>query len=144
MPPPQTRSRSARVLSVLLLPLAAAACSAGDVRDEPPAGAWRLSGLDAGAHGPTLEFLADGRVAGHAGCNRYSTQVQWLAGNELRFAPAAATKMACADAALMDREIAFLQMLGEAAGWRRADGDLLLLAADGSELARLEPSPAGD
>lgn len=85
MSSPMLRHRLARAVAALPLILAICACSAGSVRSEPPTGAWRLSGLDADARGPTLEFLADGRVAGHAGCNRYSSQVQWLADDGLRF-----------------------------------------------------------
>ncbi|MDZ3823644.1 MAG: META domain-containing protein [Pseudoxanthomonas sp.] len=144
MSSPNFRHRLARALAALPLIVAVCACSAGGVRDEPPAGAWRLAGLAADARGPTLEFLADGRVAGHAGCNRFSGQVQWLAADGLRFGPVAATKMACMDARVAEREADFLRRLEAVAAWRR-DGDaLLLLAADGNELARLEPSPAAD
>lgn len=143
MPSPNLGHRLARA-AVLPLIAALCACSAGAVRGEPPTGAWRLAGLPADARGPTLEFLADGRVAGHAGCNRFSGQVQWLADDRLRFGPAAATKMACMDAGVMQREAGFLQMLEAVASWRRDGRALLLLAADGGELARLEPSPAAD
>lgn len=141
---PRRRPFRAMAALPLLLALALGACSTGDVREDPPTGAWRLSGLDADARGPTLEFLNDGRVAGHAGCNRYSTQAQWLPPDGLRLAPAAATKMACMDEAVMAREIAFLGLLGDVAGWRRDGAELLLLAADGAVLARLQPAPASD
>lgn len=144
MSSPNPRHRLGRAMAVLVLIATVGACSAGGVRGEPPTGPWRLAGLAADAPGPTLEFLADGRVAGHAGCNRFSGQVQWLDADGLRFGPAAATKMACMDARVMQRETEFLRMLEAVAAWRRDGGALLLLAADGSELARLEPSPAGD
>ncbi|MBX3724846.1 MAG: META domain-containing protein [Xanthomonadales bacterium] len=138
------RHRLFRAKAALPLALALGACSASGVREEAPTGAWRLAGAGADARGPTLEFLSDGRVAGHAGCNRYSSQAQWLPPDGLRFGPAAATKMACMDEAVMAQEVAFLQMLGRVAAWRREGSELVLLAADGTGLARLEPSPVSD
>ncbi len=77
----------------------------------------------------TLEFLADGRLAGRASCNRYFGSWQQT-GEGLALAPLGATRMACAPA-LMNQEDRFLRQL---AAVDRFDigphGELLLLSAD--------------
>jgi len=60
----------------------------------------------------TLQFLADGKVAGSGGCNRYSGKVT-LKGALITFTPMASTMMACAPA-LMDQETRFFDALTKA------------------------------
>ena len=60
----------------------------------------------------TLQFLADGKVAGSGGCNRYSGSVT-LKGSLITFTPLASTMMACAPA-LMDQETHFFAALTQA------------------------------
>ena len=57
----------------------------------------------------TLQFLADGKVTGSGGCNRYSGKVT-LKGTQITFTPMASTMMACAPA-LMDQETRFFDAL---------------------------------
>jgi heat shock protein HslJ len=60
----------------------------------------------------TLQFMADGKVAGSGGCNRYSGSVA-LRGPRIRFTPMASTMVACAPA-LMDQETRFFTALTQA------------------------------
>jgi len=58
----------------------------------------------------TMDFAADGKVSGTAGCNRYMST--WKAdGASLRFTAPAATRMACAQPGVMEQEQAFLKAL---------------------------------
>lgn len=58
---------------------------------------------------PTLEFTEDGKLYGHAGCNRYSGHYQ-LTGEGLSVGPLISTKMACAKP-LMQQENRLLGVL---------------------------------
>jgi putative lipoprotein len=60
----------------------------------------------------TIQFLADGKVAGSGGCNRYSGKAS-LKGALITFTPMASTMMACAPA-LMDQETRFFDALTKA------------------------------
>ena len=60
----------------------------------------------------TLQFLANGKVAGSGGCNRYTGSVA-LKGAKITFTPFAATMMACAPA-LMDQETRYFAALTQA------------------------------
>lgn len=77
----------------------------------------------------TIEFGADGRAAGNASCNSYSSEYK-LDGGRLTFGRAAATMKACSDD-LMKVEQNFL---GTLQGVERAeiapDGSLVLYAKD--------------
>jgi heat shock protein HslJ len=103
---------------------------------------WRL--VDLGGQPPVpvpaereahLTVDADGaRVAGSSGCNRFSGPVA-REGERLRFGPLVSTKMACAEPALGRQELAFMRGL-EAVDAARVEGDVLVLSAGGSEVAR--------
>lgn len=149
MLPPIPFARLAR-LPVLVAASALCACT-GSAREPMPAasaapdGAWALVELRGEpAPGPTLAFSGfdgDRRIAGHAGCNRYSAAIDAGGDGVLRFGHVLSTKMACADPVRMAREDAFLAMLGEVAGHRRdGRGRLQFTAADGSILATLAPA----
>ena len=60
----------------------------------------------------TLEFLADGKVGGSGGCNRYNGAAT-LKGSQITFTPMASTMMACAPA-LMDQEMRYFKALAKA------------------------------
>jgi putative lipoprotein len=60
----------------------------------------------------TLQFMADGKVAGSGGCNRYSGSMA-LKGAQIEFTPMASTMMACAPA-LMDQETRYFAALTQA------------------------------
>lgn len=135
-------------LPLLAAPLALAiatglsACSSGTPRgSQPLQGEWRLVRLwehDAAAQ--TLQVEADGTVSGHAGCNRFRTRLVTDGPGQLRFEPAAATKMACLEPGRMESETAFLRMLGEVRAYR-VDGTRLVLV-DGAGLVVAEFSSA--
>lgn len=92
---------------------------------------WILAG--AGADGPTLEFAQD-RAIGYAGCNRYFAQVR-SEGAALAFEHVGATRRLCS-APVMQVEQSFLAVLAQARGSRLEDGALVLVDANGGELAR--------
>lgn len=73
----------------------------------------------------TMEFAADGRVAGSAGCNRY-TGSYTAEGSTVTFGPAAATRMMCTDAGVMEQEQNFLTALATVRTMQM-DGDRLTL-----------------
>ena len=84
--------------------------------------------------GISAEFTADGKVAGSAGCNRYSGTYT-VSGSNITFSsPMASTMMMC-DQALMDQESAYLQMLGDVKTFAVSGDQLTLSGADGSQLA---------
>lgn len=77
----------------------------------------------------TLDFAAEGRLAGMAACNRYFGNYV-LSGEGLRLAPLGATKMAC-DPQAMEDERRFIEAAGRVSGFAiAADGSLALLAGD--------------
>jgi len=103
---------------------------------------WRATALDDGKQAVasvvkdstlTLEFQAGGQAAGSAGCNRYTTRyVQ--DGASLKLAPAAATRMTCPRAELMEQEESFLKALASVAS-ARLGGDRLELRTEAGALA---------
>ncbi|MCZ7560804.1 MAG: META domain-containing protein [Burkholderiaceae bacterium] len=86
----------------------------------------------------TLNFGADGRVAGGASCNRY-TAAYSLTGEGLTISKPASTMMACAPS-LMEQERLFLAMLAQARRFTiDATGALVLHAADGRTISARRP-----
>jgi len=142
--PPSAFPALAVILS--LLPLAALACT----DPEPPSfdegssiSVGRMADVDwvvrvvdgvpvpEGA-GMSLMVRFDGQVEGQTGCNRFTGTADLDAG-WVAFGPLAATEMACADPAGMERETAFLKALGEVEGFLvTPSGDLYLRRKDGS------------
>jgi len=76
----------------------------------------------------TLEFKADGTVSGSGGCNAF-TGAYTLEGNELHFAPLAATKKSCGPAA-DEQEFTYLSFLNRVTGVK-VEGDELDLFIEG-------------
>jgi copper homeostasis protein (lipoprotein) len=125
-----------------------AACAALALREQLGSGRWNITMLDGAAvpagddpaGSPHLEFrlerLGESRLAGTAGCNRISGRAI-LRGADLVGTPVASTMMMCPDSAVMAREQRLSQLLGEG-GWFRMDGEALVLAQGGREVARLE------
>jgi len=146
----------APLLVPLLAPLLAGLQACAQAPSTPPSPAatkpapdlrhtdWQLVELD-GAAAPAapqqpvrLALAAEGaRVAGFGGCNRFSGGYT-LDGAALRFAPLAATRMAC-DPAAMDLEGRVFRMLGAVTAYRIEGDRLVLLSADRA-LARFEPA----
>lgn len=142
------RTHPIALFLTLLAALALAACAAAAAPQTPPtpdAGqapayppppglpgtSWTLTDLNGAAPladaVPTLALDAAGQAAGSAGCNRYfGTFAE--DGAAVTFGPLGSTKMACAPA-VMQQETAFLQLLGNVAGFAVA-GDTLTLTTD--------------
>lgn len=76
----------------------------------------------------TIEFTADGRVNGSAGCNSYFASYD-LGGGSLITGPIGSTQMWCED--LMDQESAFLQTLQTATGLTVTENSLTIHTPDG-------------
>jgi heat shock protein HslJ len=71
-----------------------------------------------------VQFQADGRLIGYAGCNRFFGQYV-ATDSTIEVGPLGATRMACAPE-LMDREMAFLQMIESATEYTLANGSISL------------------
>jgi heat shock protein HslJ len=84
----------------------------------------------------TVEFIAESRVAGRAGCNRYSGGVQ-ADGQKLQVEQLISTKMACAPA-LMDQETRFLQALESARSFELKGTKLRLFDESGKQRLLLD------
>ncbi|MEQ8968147.1 MAG: META domain-containing protein [Azospirillaceae bacterium] len=101
-------------------------------------GPWRVVALAGETvpadSAPTLDFDAQGGLAGSAGCNRYRATYT-LTGEGLTVGPAAATLMACPDRAVGERETRFLAFLETVRRFSvEPDGRLVLHAEDGRRL----------
>lgn len=125
-------TRLALLLGVLLL----AACTTYG-GGGPPDGRWQIREVgttkvpdDVDAD---IEFLPDGRLAGRAGCNRYTGS--WARqGHDLRFGRIAATRMACAGPA-MDIENRLFEMLDKVVRQDRPDErTLIMVTGDGRRI----------
>lgn len=108
----------------------------------PLVGTWRLVELGGKAvpklpRPPDIEFQPEGRAAGSAGCNRFSTDYQ-AAGKTLKFGMVAATKMACLADGAMEWEDRYLDALQKTAGFERSGSKLVLLGAGGEALGTLK------
>lgn len=104
--------------------------------------AWRVIAIDdelvaEDAIG-TIEFFADGLVAGQAFCNRFSGR-HTLSGEGLCIGPLASTRMACSEA-LMALENRLIQHLEQVIRFDiGTDGELVLITADNRRIsARLK------
>ncbi|GIX38890.1 MAG: hypothetical protein KatS3mg127_2129 [Silanimonas sp.] len=95
-------------------------------------GEWTVAsvgGEPTDEHPPTLQFLPEGRAAGFAGCNRWTSGTA-LSGEGISFTQVATTMMACPEAA-MAAERRFLDVLSRTTRHDfGADGSLQLIAGD--------------
>jgi len=102
---------------------------------------WRVTGYNNGRQAVvgvltgtdlTMEFAADGRVSGSAGCNRFTSGFT-AGGTALRIGPAATTRRMCVSPErIMEQEQQFLKAL-ETVATMRMEGDRLeLRTADGA------------
>jgi heat shock protein HslJ len=101
--------------------------------------AWRVTGYNNGRQAVvsvlddtelTMEFSADGKVAGSAGCNRYMGSFK-QDGTALSFGPTAATRRMCAGPeGVMEQEQQFLKALETVATARQEADRLELRTAD--------------
>ena len=81
-----------------------------------------------------LQFDPDGRIGGHAGCNRFFGGYRFDEG-QLIFGMVGSTRMACGEPA-DSLEIAFLEALDNTRGGVRVDERLALRDANGQTLVR--------
>ncbi len=93
---------------------------------------WKVTGINNGRNALvstlagttlTMAFAADGKVAGSAGCNQYTTRYD-AEGSKFRFGAPAATRKMCPGAGVMEQEQAFLKAL-EAVRTLRVEGSRL-------------------
>jgi len=126
---------STRLASLLCALLLAACAPYGG--GGPPDGRWQIREVgtmtvpdEVDAH---IEFLPDGRLAGRAGCNRYTGN--WARqGHDLRFGRIAATRMACAGPA-MDIESRLFEMMDKVVRQDRPDArTLIMVTGDGRRI----------
>ena len=82
-----------------------------------------------------LEVLAEGRIAGHSGCNSF-TGAGVLSNGAVRVGALATTRKACPPA-IMDQEQRFLTALGKAVRYETtSSGGLILRDSGGAALLR--------
>ncbi len=96
---------------------------------------WQMSGEPENG-GRFINFGAEGRFSGFAGCNRIMGRYA-VENGLLSISPIGATRMACAPE-VMARETEFLVMLGKARGAKVENGVLRLFDEAGGELGTLE------
>jgi heat shock protein HslJ len=100
---------------------------------------WRASGINNGrgavaSRGDStvmMDFTADGKVGGSAGCNRYSATFE-SDGAKLRLSLAATTRRMCTSLDVMEQEQAFLRALESVAAMRLEGDRLEMRRADGA------------
>lgn len=112
-------------------------------------GTWNVTGINNGREAVVsilsdgqvdMTFTADGKVAGSAGCNRFTAGFE-AEGSSLRFTPAATTRRMCPGEGVMEQEQAFLSALNTVATMR-VDGDILeLRRTDGALALQLRRVP---
>jgi putative lipoprotein len=124
---------AAFALSTMINPAAAIASPAGRWLAEDIRGGGVIDNLQS-----VLEIAEDGAISGTGGCNRMAGKAT-ISGETIAFGAIAATRMACAPAA-MDQETKFFAALNDAKSWRIDEqGKLTLLDASGGALVILSP-----
>lgn len=83
-----------------------------------------------------VQFGSDGRVSGHAGCNRFMGSYNENGGG-LSIGPLGMTRMMCPPAD-MERERAFSQILQNTRSFKATHLKLTLYSGSGKALARLQ------
>jgi heat shock protein HslJ len=89
----------------------------------------------------TATFTEDGKLAGSAGCNRYTGTYTADAGT-ITITPPASTKKLCTEPEdVMAQEAAYLAVLPTATGYQLSGKTLDLLRADGTRVVSFTPAP---
>ncbi len=83
--------------------------------------------------------IADGRIAGTAGCNQLTGPLVLNDDGSVTVGVLAATRKACPDEALMAFEATLAQVIGQVDRWRR-DGDLMVFSGTDVEIIFLPDS----
>jgi len=96
---------------------------------------WVLSDLNGTAPvaEATLQFDAEGRLAGTTGCNQYGGSYS-VEGANLAVGELVSTEMACTADGVMQQELNFLNALSQATGYSIVGETLTIEAADGARL----------
>ncbi len=91
----------------------------------------------------TIAFDEEGRVSGHAGCNRYTGSYEAKNG-VLHFPNAmASTRMACLAEAMSNQEQKYLTILADVEAYEfTPDGALILTAKDGAKIKYMPDTSA--
>jgi heat shock protein HslJ len=84
----------------------------------------------------SLQFMPDGRVQLRADCNRGGARYELGTNRALTLGPAAVTKMGCPPGS---KDTEFLRQLGDVAGYRLVDGNLVLALNSDSGSMRFAP-----
>jgi heat shock protein HslJ len=111
---------------------------AGWVADAINTGTGATSSTVGGAT-VTAVFGVDGAVSGSGGCNDYHGSYT-IDGSSMTIGPVAATKKACADAAVQQQEDRYFAALERVATWAVSGEQLELRDADGALLVRYAPA----
>ena len=82
----------------------------------------------------TIEFTADGKFAGSAGCNRYNGSYT-TSGNSMTISPNIATTMMACEQPVMDQEFTYTKALGTVKGFSVKADQLTLSDAAGKAIA---------
>jgi len=127
---PTAETQALPPITLIQVPAKAAGGGAGGL----VGAAWRVEDLNGGGvidkSQTSLEFNAEGRVSGIAGCNRYSADYTTGEG-KLSFGQAAVTRRACPPA-VGEQERTFLDLFGAIGSYTfDGDGSLILKTADG-------------
>lgn len=120
------------------LALLLAACATAGPPPELAGTRWLLAGSTPERGQAELLFLPQQRLAGSGGCNRLMGGYAQN-GEALKIGKLATTMMACPN---MQAEQVLLGKLESVTRFRVEQGELVLLGADGGELARYQSAPA--
>jgi len=129
--------RPTSLLLVVASALAMTACETSATQGQDRLAAWdwtavSIDGKPVVQKGRVTLSIADGRVSGRGGCNRYSGTVDYDR-STLTIGPLISTKMACPENGLMVLETAYLGALQTARSYRFADdGALTINTASGA------------
>ena len=129
------RLKSLVFLVAAAITIAACETRAIEAQDRLAAYDWTAVSIDGKPvvqKGRVTLSIADGRVSGRGGCNRYSGTVEYDR-STLTIGPLISTKMACPENGLMTLETAYLGSLQTARSYRFADdGALTINTATGA------------
>ena len=127
------------IASILFAGIILAACTGGASADI--VGEWRLvsfgpaSSPREAAGETSINFGADGQMAGNVGCNSFGGEYK-VSGMKIEFGPIMSTLMACMDT-IGDQESATLAVFANTASFALTGDTLTITSADGSTVVVL-------
>ncbi len=106
-------------------------------------GAWKLTELNSRPIGDSsrisIRFADSNRFGGDSGCNHYGGS--YTPNNDsIHFSMGPMTRMACYPNEIMKLESEYLQTLRKAVAFKKDAALLVILSADGNEIAKFTPS----